>query len=377
MSEKMIKGMDIGSLPEEERHGARFFDHGEEGDALEILKRYGTNYVRLRLWNDPYDRGGRPYGGGNCDLDCVTALALRAKALGMGVLLDLQYSDHWADPGKQTTPKAWQGLQGGALETAVLTYTAGVMEELARRGAAPAMVQVGNELTNGLLWPEAKRPHFDRIAACVSAGIRGLKSVDPDVPVMIHLDNGGNNAMYREWFDAYCGSGEDFQIIGLSYYPFWHGTLDELSFNMKDMARRYGKKIVVAEVSTGFSLEDYRPREVPPEVEEERREEWIRKNLKGYAAGPALAAKIPWPMTPRGQSDFMEEFLKRVRAEEQALGFFYWEPAWIPVPGVGWSTQEGVDYTGETGPFGNEWANQALFDYDGNALPALEVIRDW
>ena len=375
MSE-MIKGMDIGSLLEKEQHGARYFDHGEEGDALEILRRYGANYVRLRLWNNPYDRRGNAYGGGNCDLNHVIVMAQRAKELGMGVLLDLHYSDHWADPGKQTAPKDWQGLYGEELGMAVRMYTVGVMAELKNRGAAPDMVQVGNELTNGLIWPAAKRPHFDRIAACVSEGIRGVRRVDPDVPVMLHLDDGGNNAMYREWFDEYCKTGEDFQIIGMSYYPFWHGTLDELSFNMKDMAQRYGKKIVIAEVSAGFSLEDYRPREVPQDVEEGKREEWIRRNLKGCAAGPELASKIPWPMTPQGQSDFMREFLKRVRQEQQALGFFYWEPAWIPVPGVGWSTQEGVEYTGETGPFGNEWANQALFDYDGNALPALEVIRD-
>ena len=374
---EFIKGMDISSLIEEEACGAKYFDHGEAGDALEILKRYGANYVRLRLWNDPYAEDGRPYGAGTNDLAKTITLAKRAKALGMGVLLDIHYSDFWADPGKQNVPKAWRGFSADELTQAVYDFTVEVMEKLREADVTPDMVQVGNEITNGLLWPSGKKPNFDEIATYVSAGIRGVRAVDDRIPVMIHLDNGGFHSMYVEWFDNYIRRGEDFEIIGLSYYPFWHGTLEELSYNMKDMAARYGKKIAVAEVSMGFSMEDYRRYEVPGAVDQKEVTEWIRQNLKGKATRSELVEKLTYPMTPSGQADFMQDVMERIAEVEGGLGFFYWEPAWIPVPGCGWATEAALEYTGEKGPGGNEWANQALFDYEGNALPALERIRDF
>lgn len=361
-----IKGMDVSTLLEEEQCGAKYYDNGTEGDLLDILKRYGTNYVRLRLWNDPYDEQGHPYGAGTNDLAKTIELARRAKAHQMGILLDLHYSDFWADPGKQIVPKAWRGMNTQQLEQAVYDYTLSVMNKLQEEDVSPTMVQVGNEITNGLLWPLGKKPNFDEIAIFINAGIRAVRKADPEVPVMIHLDNGGLNEMYVEWFDNYIRCGEPFEIIGLSYYPFWHGTLDELSFNMKDMAERYGKKIVVAEVSMGFSMEDYRKYE-GKEADE----------LKGMATRPDLLAKLTYPMTPEGQADFMQDVMERIKEVDGGLGFFYWEPGWIPVPGCGWATEAALAYTGEKGPGGNEWANQALFDYEGNALPALKTIRDF
>lgn len=151
-------------------------------------------------------------------------------------ILDLHYSDFWADPGKQITPKAWQGMTEDELEEAVYNFTVDVMKRLHAEGVAPTMVQVGNELTNGLLWPTGKKPNFDQIAKYISAGIRGVKAVDSKVPIMIHLDNGGLNEMYVEWFDNYIKRGEDFDIIGFSYYPFWHGTLEELEYSISNDA---------------------------------------------------------------------------------------------------------------------------------------------
>ena len=376
MSE-FIKGMDVSTLLEEEACGARYFDNGVEGDALEILKRYGTNYVRLRLWNDPYDEQGRPYGAGTNDIDKIIILSKRAKKLGMGVLLDLHYSDFWADPGKQFVPKAWRGYSEKELENAVYEYTLNVMKALKDADAFPTMVQVGNEITNGLLWPTGKKPNFDEIAMYVNAGIRGVREVDKDIEIMIHLDEGSFNSMYIEWFDNFIKRGEDFQIIGLSYYPFWHGTLEELSFNMKDMAERYGKKIAVAEVSTGFSMEDYRMYEVPKDVPDDEKENWLSQNLKGKATSDELVKKIKYPMTEQGQCDFILDVMERVKAVPGGIGIFYWEPAWIPVPSCGWATEASLEYIGAEGPGGNEWANQALFDYEGNALPALKTISDF
>ena len=240
------------------------------------------------------------------------------------------------------------------------------------------MVQVGNEITNGLLWPTGRKPEFDNIAAYVSAGIRAVREKAGDTLVMIHLDNGGNNEMYVEWFDNYVRRGEDFDVIGLSYYPFWHGSLEELSFNMHDMARRYNKKICIAEVSMGFTMEDYRYREIAVGSGDDPKA--VRSDitgLKGMATKQTLVEGLEYPMTEQGQADFMQDVLTRVAGVKGGMGFYYWEPAWIPVPGCGWANEEALGYIKEEGPLGNEWANHALFDYDGNALPALKVIRDF
>ena len=361
-----IKGMDVSTLLEIEKCGGTFFDNGEKKDMLEILRAYNCNYIRLRLWNNPYTDDGIPYGAGTNDLDTTLALAKRAKKLGMKVLLDYHYSDFWTDPGKQIIPKAWKGYSKDELVKAVYDYTVETLNVMNEAGVSPDMVQVGNEITNGLLWPIGKKPEYDNIAELVSSGIKAVRKVCPEARVMIHLDAGGNNPMYVDWFDNYVKRGEDFDIIGMSYYPFWHGTMKELEFNMRDMAKRYGKDIIIAEVSMGFTMDDYAAYEkLGPD------------ERKGYATREELVSKIEYPMTKKGQADFMQAIMELISDVPGGLGFFYWEPGWLPVPGSGWATYEALEYTGEKGPCGNEWANQALFDYDGNSLPALAVIRDY
>ncbi len=366
MSE-FLKGADVSTLAELEALGVRYRDRGQERDLLDILSGYGFNAVRLRLWNDPSSASGESYGGGGNDLATTVGLARRVRARAMELLLDFHYSDFWADPGKQLLPKTWRGLDDAGLEDAVHEFTRHSLLSLRGAGALPTLVQVGNELTNGLLWPNGKRPHFGAIARFVNAGIRAVRSVSPDIRVMIHLDNGGNNALYREWFDRYREEGgEDFEVMGLSYYPYWHGTLDDLERNLGDMAARHGKELIVVETATGFTTEDYADREgLPP------------SRRRGMATKPELVARVEHPMTVQGQCDFLRDLIARIRRAPGGLGkgFFYWEPAWVPVKGSGSATEAGLDYTGEKGPGGNEWANQGLFDYDGNALPALEVVR--
>lgn len=365
-----VKGVDCSTLLELEQLGVKYYNRqGKEEELLSILKENDINYIRLRLWNDPYSEEGQPYGAGTNDLGTTIALAKRALALNMGVLLDLHYSDFWADPGKQRKPKAWSGYTTEQLINAVEDYTGQVLRSMKEHHAFPTMVQVGNELSNGLLWPEGKVPEYENIAKLVSAGIRAVRKADPELPVMIHLDNGGNNELYREWFDHYQeNGGEDFDIIGLSYYPFWHGTMQQLTDNMKDIAVRYGKELIVAEVSMGFSMEDYGAYEgLKPE------------ERKGMATRKELVENIEFPMTPEGQKAFMERLLQKLESvpEHRGRGFFYWEAGWIPVRGSGWATPAALDYIKEKGPCGNEWANQALFDYEGHALPALETIRNY
>lgn len=365
---KFIKGMDLSTLAELEKLGAKYYDNNEETDILEIMKRYDVDTIRLRLWNDPYSEKGEPYGAGTNDLNTTLAIAKKVTDAGMGVLLNYHYSDFWADPGKQIKPKAWKDYGVKELEKAVYEYTRDTMQVFKAQGVNLTMVQVGNELTNGLLWPEGQKPEYDNIALFINAGIRGVRAVDADVPIMIHLDNGGNNELYRTWFDEFMKRGEDFQYIGLSYYPFWHGTLDMLEYNMNDIAERYDKDLIIAEVSMGYTMEDYASYE---KLKPEER--------KGYATKPSLVEKLEYPMTKEGQTEFMKDILTRLQNVKggHGCGFFYWEPAWIPVPGSGWATPASLKYMNDPGPCGNEWANQALFDYDGNVNPAFEVIRDW
>ena len=365
---KFVKGMDLSTLLELDRCGAKYYDNGEERDLLAIMKSYDVDTIRIRLWNDPWSETGESYGAGENDLKTSLEIAKRVTAAGFGVLLNFHYSDFWADPGKQIKPKAWADYGVKELEQAVYDYTLESMRTFLDAGVNITMVQVGNELSNGLLWPEGKVPNYDNIATFVNAGIRAVRKADAAIPVMIHLDNGGNNALYREWFDNFTKRGEDFEIIGLSYYPFWHGSLQMLNDNMNDIAERYGKDLVIAEVSMGYTMEDYKNYE---KLSDEER--------KGYATRPALVEKIEYPMTKQGQYDFMEDFLNRISHIKggKGKGFFYWEPAWIPVPGSGWATPASLKYMNDPGPCGNEWANQALFDYDGNALPTLSLIRDF
>lgn len=369
MLDSFIKGMDVSTLLEVERCGGKFYDHGKCGDALAILKGYGMNMVRLRLWNNPYSEGGEPYGAGGNDLETTLALAKRAKKAGVGWLLDFHYSDHWADPGKQTIPKAWRGFNVEELARAVYDFTLQVLRRCEQEDIMPQMVAAGNELSNGLLWPYGRVPEFGNIVKFVNAGIRAVRETDCNIPVMIHLDNGGNNNLYRTWFDAYLANGGlDFEYIGLSYYPFWHGSFAMLKENMNDIAQRYHKKLVVVETSMGYTMKDYQSYEKLPD-----------ELRKGMATRKELTQKVPYPMTPEGQSDFMTDILEIIRQVPEGLGrgFFYWEPTWLPVPGSEWATKAACEYMREKGPGGNEWANQALFDYDGNALPALKVIRDF
>lgn len=358
-------GHDISTLLSVEKAGGKFYDKGVEGDCIAILKRYGANYVRLRLWNDPCDADGRPYGAGNCDLDTVLTLARRAKDQGLKWLLCLHYSDFWADPGKQYPPKAWQGFDEDQMTAAVYDYTRQVLMACKDLDLLPDMVQVGNEVTNGLLWPMGRKPNFDQISRFISAGIRAVREVSPHSIVMVHLDNGGNHPMYVEWFDSFFARGGDCDVIGLSYYPTWHGTVQELKDNMFDIAPRYGKPLILVETSTAFTMESY--------ARYEQREE-----RKGMATRQEIQSRVPYEATPVGQARFASDLLDILDSlpDNKGTGIFWWEPAWIPVPGVGWAEQPGWEYVHEQGPGGNEWANQCLFDYDGNALPALQVLRD-
>ena len=354
---QFVKGMDVSMIKELEGYGAAYYLDGRKGDLFEILSRCGVNMIRLRIWQDPYDENGNPYGGGMNDLQTTMELAARAVRNGMSYLLDFHYSDCWADPAKQVKPKAWRGLCGEKLETAVYLHTVNTLKAMKNEGFVPAMVQVGNEITNGLLWPDGHIDHREEMAALLQAGMKGVREVCPDTMIMLHLDFGTDNSMYRNWFDKIQPFRLDFDVIGMSYYPHWNGSLQLLLDNMNDVSKRYDKDIIIAETSIGYTTDSLGCSGVVFSEEQEK--------ATGY------------PATMAGQEAFLKDLYQAVRSVYggRGIGVFYWEPAWLPIPDCKWANQNGCDYMNDKAETGNAIANQALFDAAGNANSALVNLK--
>lgn len=246
--DKMI-GADISFLPQLEDRGFTFKDEGTEKDAIEILNDHGFNYVRLRIFNNPAREGGYSPEKGFCDLENTKAMAKRVKAAGMKLLLDFHYSDYWADPGKQYKPKAWEGLGFQELKKALYDYTYDVIKQLQDQGTTPDMVQIGNEINHGIVWPEGSVGNLDSLAQLLNAGAAAVKAVDPTITMMLHVALGGQNHESVFFIDNMIKRGVHFDVIGESYYPKWHGTLDDLRDNLTDLIRRYDKDVIVVEYS--------------------------------------------------------------------------------------------------------------------------------
>ncbi|WP_462220930.1 glycosyl hydrolase 53 family protein, partial [Ferruginibacter sp.] len=247
-TDKML-GADISFLPQLEDRGLKFSDKGVEKDAIQILKDHGFNYVRLRIFNEPANDSGYSPKKGFCDLENTKLMAKRVKAAGMKLLLDFHYSDTWADPGKQYKPAAWKNLSFTDLKKALYDYTKKVMEELKTQGTTPDMVQVGNEINHGIVWPDGNVSNIDGTAQLLNAGTAAVKAVDPNVVMMLHVALGGQNSESVFFIDNMIARGVSFDVIGESYYPKWHGTLDDLRDNLNDLANRYDKDVIVVEYS--------------------------------------------------------------------------------------------------------------------------------
>ena len=247
--DKML-GADISFLPQLEARGIKFSDNGVEKDALEILKAHGINYIRLRIFNDPArDSGGYSPKRGFCDLEHTKQMARRVQAAGMKLLLDFHYSDTWADPQKQYKPAAWRGQDFTRLRRSVYDYTKEVIQALKDQGTPPDMVQIGNEINHGMIWPEGGINNLDSLAQLIYAGISGVKAVTPTAAIMLHIALGGQNDESRFFLDNMTLRQVPFDVIGLSYYPKWHGTLADLSWNMDDLVHQYDKDVILVEYS--------------------------------------------------------------------------------------------------------------------------------
>lgn len=367
MEYNFLFGMDVSSLLSLEKQGATFKDEkGITDDLLVILKAAGVQSIRLRLWVDPKSADGEHYAGGDNDLETTITLAKRAQKLGFSIILDLHYSDFWADPGKQFIPKAWQKLTFSELVRIVYLYTHTVLKRFADEKIKVAYVQVGNEIPNGMLWPHGKlfddkgnhiSGSYERLSALLNAGIKAVRELSPHSKIIIHLDRGGDVKLYREFFGAMYSLLSSFDIIGLSYYPYWHGTFKDLSANINFLKETYVEDIMIMETSYAFDAKE------------------THGPFVVTATKTPQVAGFP-PYTKDGQKQYMHELINFV-AKHEVSGLFYWEPAWIPMVGDSWASKAAIKYIKETHKdVGNEWANQALFDYDGHALPALYVYRN-
>lgn len=366
MPADFIKGADISTLLEAEQHGAKFYNqNGQQQDAIAILKANGVNTVRLRLWVDPQDADGNTYGGGSNNLENTIALAKRVKAQGLQLLLDFHYSDFWTDPGKQFKPKAWEKMDYLQLKTAIHDYTRDTIARFKKEGVLPDMVQIGNEINGGMLWPEGKSwgqggGEFDRLAGLLTAAIGGLKENLTDgeqVKVMLHLAEGTKNDTFRWWFDEITRRNVPFDIIGLSMYTYWNGPISALKANMDDISKRYNKDVIVVEAAYGYTLDNCDNAENSFQAKEEKD--------GGY------------PGTVQGQYDYIHDLMQAVIdvPDHRGKGIFYWEPTWIAVPGTTWATKAGMKYIHDEWKEGNARENQALFDCHGKVLPSITVFK--
>ncbi|MFF5896659.1 arabinogalactan endo-beta-1,4-galactanase [Streptomyces argenteolus] len=332
-----VRGGDLSTLPKNEAYGATYRNaSGTAGDAMSILKSSGMNYVRLKVWVNPAD-------GYNTKAR-VLAMAKRAKALGMKILVDFHYSDAWADPGKQNKPAAWAGHGYTQLRTDVYNHTYDVLNALKAQGTTADMVQIGNEINGGMLWPEGSTDNWSQLAGLITSGANAAKAVSSGTKVALHLAEGGDNAGTRWWFDNAVAQKVPFDVIALSYYGYWHGALSELQANLDDAASRYGKPVMVAETAYAHTL----------------------ANDDGLENNVATTNQLVtgYPATPAGQAANLRDVMNVVEAvpNGRGLGAVYWEPSWTAVTGSGWDPADPSS--------GNAWENQAVFDHNGKLLPA-------
>jgi arabinogalactan endo-1,4-beta-galactosidase len=386
IDDDFIEGVDVSSYISEINSGVKYYDYdgNELDDAgfFKLLADCGVNYVRVRVWNNPTDAEGNSYGGGANDLETAKKIGVLASEAGMKVLIDFHYSDFWADPAKQKAPKAWTDFSLDEKVAAVKTFTTESLNELIEAGVDVGMVQVGNETNNGICGETG----WDNMCKIFSAGSEAVRSIATDtnkeILVALHFANpeSGNYATYAKELSDH---NVDYDVFASSYYPMWHGTTDNLTTVLKDVADTYNKKVMVAETSWGYTYDDG-----------DGHENTLREDNDGL--------DIRYDVSEQGQADEIEAVIKAVAAVGDAgIGMFYWEPAWIPVQvceegddnydsilasnkekwekyGSGWASSYSVEYDpDDAGKWygGSAIDNQALFDFDGNPLESLKVFN--
>lgn len=364
-----IRGVDISSILAVENAGVTFCnEYGRKQDIFRTLSEHGVNYIRVRVWNEPYDSRGNSYGGGNCDLYTAAEIGRRAAKYGMKLLVDIQYSDFWADPEKQTRPKYWIQHDHETLKGEIYKYTSWVLETISEAGGNIGMVQVGNE-TNCFFCGETD---MYKICDLFASGDQAIRDFDRSVLIAHHFANPstGYYAWYAQVMDE-CNL--DYDVFATSYYPYWHGTTENLTTVLKEIADTYNKYVMVAETAYPYTSED------------------------GDTFGNAVSedsdsAVFRYDVSVEGQAQSLTDVFQAVaNVGEKGIGVFYWEPAWLGVNGISWEEQSSLwkkygsgwatDYAAEydasvTGSGGSSYDNQALFDFEGNSLKSLQVFRN-
>lgn len=341
----IIKGADISSLEAVEDYGGKFYGFdGSEVDVIKFLAENGCNYYRLRIWNNPtasFDAGDY------CNLEHTIEMAKRIKEAGISYLLDFHYSDWWADPENQTVPAAWQGMSEEELVTAVYDYTAEVLTALAEENAYPDMVQIGNEIGNGMLWDYGSMEHPETLAKFLNSGIQAVRDTTPagqETLIMIHVQTGGSVGATQTFFETIEANGvTDYDLVGLSYYPYWQGTFADMKANIDNIYEQFGKQTVLAETAYPFTNDN--------------------ADSKSNMVSEADIKGVGFEASEENQRRVLELIMNAVAECEGGLGIFYWEPAWLAVEGAGVSKGSG-----------NEWENQTLFDFEGKALDAVRAF---
>jgi arabinogalactan endo-1,4-beta-galactosidase len=331
-----ILGADVSTLQRGMELGAKYFNaSGAQQHALDILKGVGVNYIRLRVWVNP--------ASGYNNKNRVVAFAPQVKSRGLKLLIDLHYSDYWADPGRQDTPAAWRNHSLSQLQMDVYNHTLDVCNSLKNAGATPDMIQVGNEINQGLLWPAGRisNNNFANAAALLKAGYSAVKACSSSTQVALHIAAGGDNGTSRWWFDGMQRQGVQWDVTAESYYCFWHGSLSDMQSNVADLRSRYGKPVIIAETSYPFTT------------------------ANADSQGNVITNSSPcgYPATWAGQANAFAAILNAARAGG-AAGVFYWEPTWIATSGNGWDPN---NINGS----GDGWDNQAVFDWFGKINPNI------
>ena len=369
LSDDFIMGCDISTVISLEKSGVKYYDYdGNEADLFKVLADSGVNCIRVRVWNSPYDSAGNGYGGGNCDTDTAVEIAKRAKAAGLSLLIDYHCSDFWADPSKQMAPKAWEGMEIDEKKEALHEFVKESLGKIKDTGADIKMVQIGNE-TNGKMSGEKI---WMNIYYLMDAGSRAVREICPDALVAVHFTNPESADNMKNYASKLAYYELDYDVFASSYYPYWHGTTENLTSVLKEIGDTYNKKVMCAETSYAYTLED--------------------GDGSGNSIGDAANYEKRYPITVQGQSRELADVIKAITdVGERGIGVFYWEPAWLPVPGDSWEERSALwekygsgwasSYSAEYDPDdagiyygGSAWDNQALFDFSGRPLESLKTF---
>lgn len=382
ITDDFIRGVDISSYIVEKDSGVEFkdFDGNTLSDAefFNFLADCGINWVRVRVWNMPYDKDGNGYGGGNNDIEKAVAIGKLATNAGMRVLIDFHYSDFWADPAKQMVPKDWDHKTIDDKAKLLGEYTTECLNMLLDAGVDVGMVQVGNETNNGM----AGETDPERVYTLMKAGCEAIRAISKDIKIAVHYTNPDSSG-FPDIAGKLIDAGVDFDVMAASYYPYWHGTLEKLQSNLQKIVDTYGKEVMVAETSYTYTFED-------------------GDGFSNAVGAETAGVVFPYDISVQGQANEVRDVMATVNAiGEKGLGVFYWEPAWLPVQvwtegaadaasiyesnkkvweeqGSGWASSFSAKYDpDDAGAYygGASWDNQAMFAFDGTPLESLNVYK--